>query len=378
MYYTMLCAIVKDEEKSLKEWVCYHLAIGIEHIILYDNGSKISVKDQLRSFVDNGFVTVVDFPQKEAQQLSAYFHCLKEYGRLSTWIGFIDIDEFIVPLIKSDIRDFLDEYIEYPAIGIHWMMFSSSGHICYPNKNVIEAYDEKICLDCHIKSIIQPSFTEYPLSPHHFKYKDGMICVNEDKIPIFDFRSYPVGNKIQLNHYYFKSQQDFEDKIQRGFATQMKENINRHINIFYEHLKSSTSKDYKIFKYIKFLNKLMSVDPSEYKNIMYIPNDININKLIQDLPNLINICDFKKAIENFSVIRRYNKSSEIFIIGSMLYMLLGDREESLKYLHTAMKTCNSTQHELSLIYGQLARNYEFWKRGETASAVRRFIEIIQR
>ncbi len=45
MYYTCVCCIVKDEEAYLREWVAWHLALGFEHSILYDNNSKKPVRD---------------------------------------------------------------------------------------------------------------------------------------------------------------------------------------------------------------------------------------------------------------------------------------------------------------------------------------------
>ena len=39
-YKVIISAQVKDETPYLDEWVNYHLGIGIEHIVMYDNMSN--------------------------------------------------------------------------------------------------------------------------------------------------------------------------------------------------------------------------------------------------------------------------------------------------------------------------------------------------
>lgn len=35
-----VCAIFKDEAAYLREWLDFHLLMGVEHFYLYDNGSS--------------------------------------------------------------------------------------------------------------------------------------------------------------------------------------------------------------------------------------------------------------------------------------------------------------------------------------------------
>ena len=37
MLTTALCAIARHEEDYLAEWIDYHLALGFDHIFIYDN-----------------------------------------------------------------------------------------------------------------------------------------------------------------------------------------------------------------------------------------------------------------------------------------------------------------------------------------------------
>ena len=52
MYNAIVCAIAKDEDPFLKEWVVYHLILGFDHIIIYDNNSKNSISSILCDYIN--------------------------------------------------------------------------------------------------------------------------------------------------------------------------------------------------------------------------------------------------------------------------------------------------------------------------------------
>ncbi len=119
MYYATICAIAKDEDFFIKEWVEYHLLIGFEHIYIYDNNSSVPISNTLSDYVDSCLVTVIDFPLDMDQQRKAYMDGLQKYGSECKWMAVIDIDEFIVPKQENDIRDILDRYVGYGGLAIH-------------------------------------------------------------------------------------------------------------------------------------------------------------------------------------------------------------------------------------------------------------------
>lgn len=250
MLFASICAIAKDEDKDIEEWASYHLSTGFEHILLYDNNSKIPLKNTLKCFIDAGNVTVIDLPLERNQQLSAYMNALVYWGSNTKWMAFIDVDEFVNPLQTNDIRIFLEPYSDYAAIGMNWAMFGSNGHIRRPEGGILKNYTSCLGINPHIKTILQPEFTKSPRSAHHFAYRDNKYCVNEDVIPVSDFHSYPLAARIQLNHYYYKSREDFQDKIKRGLATQMRSGRQRSLHDFYIHLKQKTYEDTSILRSI--------------------------------------------------------------------------------------------------------------------------------
>ncbi|MBO4313563.1 MAG: glycosyltransferase family 92 protein [Desulfovibrio sp.] len=218
MWYAAICAIAKNETPFLEEWTRFHLSIGFEHIFVYDNGSDIPVSSVLAEFIRAGLVTAIDFPGTEDQQRRAYMDFLHRFGTRCRWTAFIDLDEFVVPKTSDDIRDLLDGYADFGGLGISWKIFGSCGHVKRPAGGVIDNYDRVIEKNCHIKSIVQPERVNALFTSHNFGYKDGYFCVNEDGIPIATHQSYHVSRTVQINHYFYKSLEDFTIKIKKGSA----------------------------------------------------------------------------------------------------------------------------------------------------------------
>jgi hypothetical protein len=86
--YLSLCLIAKDENAYLKEWLDYHILIGVEHFWIYDNDSTIPLAKTIKEYIARGLVTVNTIHGK-AVQLYAYDHCIRQYGPLSKWIGLL-------------------------------------------------------------------------------------------------------------------------------------------------------------------------------------------------------------------------------------------------------------------------------------------------
>ena len=111
-----VCAIFKDEAPFLLEWLAFHKVIGVDMFYLYDNGSSDGGGELIRRSGFAGNVTLIEWPERPGQ-LSAYNHFRVHHARRFTWAAFIDIDEYIMPLAGSSIRDWRGDYDFRPARG---------------------------------------------------------------------------------------------------------------------------------------------------------------------------------------------------------------------------------------------------------------------
>ena len=220
MKYLGLCAIVKDEDPFLEEWVCHHALLGVEGFIIYDNGSVYPVRERLRPYMKGSFLTVVNIRGK-GRQMIAYGHCLRTFGRDFRWIGFLDLDEYAVPKRTNDLRVLLQDYEDAAALGLNWQCFGTNGHITRPQgtqlENYVLALDNEY-LRRHIKSFVWPRGVAGIWSPHFAVPFQGGYTVNEHHEPI-DGAFSPFSAELgQVNHYHYRSWQDYHAKLLRGRA----------------------------------------------------------------------------------------------------------------------------------------------------------------
>lgn len=221
MYYLGLCCIAKDEDLFLKEWIAYHALLGVERFFIYDNESARPIHELLETFADKSRISVIRIPGRMAQ-VPAYQHCLDNFGSQCRWIGFLDVDEFALPMQDQDLRLTLSEFEPYAALAATWHLMSPSGHLRRPAAPVIKAYNQAFAAQesFHVKCFVQPAKTVQAHGPHSFFYKEGECAVNEEGYPLppVNHYTFALGRKIRVNHYFVRSQQDFADKLRRGRA----------------------------------------------------------------------------------------------------------------------------------------------------------------
>src|SRR6185503_8672007 len=98
-----------------------------------------------------------------------------------------------------------------------------NGHRLRPSGLVIDNYVRKMpamkAANRHIKTWAQPHKVQCWNQVHFPTYLPGHLSVNENWEPVTGGAFAPVHiAKVQLNHYFTRSYQDWEDKMKRGRA----------------------------------------------------------------------------------------------------------------------------------------------------------------
>jgi len=125
------------------------------------------------------------------------------------------VDEFLVLLQHTDIKEILRDYEEFGALAIPWNGFGSSGHRTKPRGLVIDSYlwrDKDNLM--WIKSIINTQFCTGINDPHRGEYT--RTAVNETKEPVSGATCNSPRKLLRLNHYFTKSHEEWIKKIARG------------------------------------------------------------------------------------------------------------------------------------------------------------------
>ena len=221
--YLSICAVYRDEAPYLREWVEFHRLVGVERFFLYNNNSVDEHRQALAPYLDDGTVTIHDWPQWPAH-VQTYDDCLKRHRKDSRWIAFIDLDEFLFSPLKTPLPVLLREYEEFPGVGVNWAVFGSSGHRTRPPGLVLESYVRRTDapgINRHIKSIVNPMRVRAFASTHFFMFDHG-LTVDERRRPItgppFSLADGVSFERLRLNHYVIKSEEEFRLKLARGPA----------------------------------------------------------------------------------------------------------------------------------------------------------------
>lgn len=273
-YNLALCVIIKDE-KNLEEFILYYWATqGIQHFYIYDNDSKISIKERLNLYLFTKICTIIDYPGKY-RQMDAYNHCLKNYGNDTEWLLIVDGDEYICPFIHNSLSDFLNDYKDSHAIGINWVFFGTSFHDKKQEGMIIDNYRYTSNIqDKHIKSVFKPEFVKNISNPHfvNLYYPSKYIDPKNNTISGPFNNNYTI-DIIQLNHYYTRSIEDSYEKQKRGKADDNKNYIIPHLHGLYNDFKN----DFIANKYLQIMIKTFEIVNINWEIYRVLNKDLHEN-----------------------------------------------------------------------------------------------------
>jgi hypothetical protein len=214
-YNSIISTQVKNENEYLNEWISYHLNLGFEHIVIYDNKSTVPVENIWKP----SKVTVIK--EDRVFEGSVDDNCHNDTIRNfdAYWVARIDIDEFIALKSHKNINELLEGYKEFGGLGINWRVFGTSGHITKPLGLVRNNYLWRIPDDCggiinggsfHLKTIIN---RQYCIKIHHphWCYSTRPL-INEDFIAYTDAWTASSRKLAVIHHYITKSVEEWEAK----------------------------------------------------------------------------------------------------------------------------------------------------------------------
>jgi len=217
MPYLAVCACLGYDAPYLREWIEFHRLVGVERFFLYNNGDRETQRELLAPYVEEGVVVLHDwtvFPP----QTPAYNHLLEEHREGARWVAVIDTDEFLFASTGQPLPEVLADYEAWPGVGVSRLTFGTSGHRTRPDglvtENYLGSFDARV--HRHIKTIIDPVRTAECLGPHHFRYEDGSLAVDENHYPILGATTaFTSFSRLRINHYYTRSEAEFRRKLSR-------------------------------------------------------------------------------------------------------------------------------------------------------------------
>lgn len=296
-------AIVKNEGPYIVEWIEFHRRVGVNKFYIYDNESLDNLQELLKSYIKSGIVVYQYWPGKNMQNI-VYTDAIKKYKNESKYMGFIDIDEFVVPHREEYLSDIVDDILSKnkcaAGLAINWRMFGSNGYEKKPKGLVIENYkyraEDDFDANKHIKTICNPRKVMVFENPHYPVYNKGYYSIDEDGSMIKGpFNAYGKCKRIQINHYFTKSKIEYILKALRGKADCRSL---RGMDDFVKH-NQDTVYDGLIDKYIP------SIKQSYHQVMREFPEFSNYTELVNNmsLPDLVNTLEKRIRKDTYQRIR---------------------------------------------------------------------------
>ena len=215
----VICAIIKDEQRFLREWLEYHLALGFAHIYLFEDYGSTSHKDiveglqnvTLRSVE---YDTPVSNHHSSGTQTELYNWFLKKAKaeHLADWILYTDVDEFLRFEDGYDLQKLCNEFKDETGIWLSWRFYNASGHVKRPEGGVLENYTQEAKPEERSDRDIQWMLKSF-VNVHNAERTSvhevigGVNVRHEHQRPVFIFE------KAWINHYFTKSWEDYVERM---------------------------------------------------------------------------------------------------------------------------------------------------------------------
>ena len=224
------------ENKYVREYVEHYKKYEIDKIFIYDNNdiNGESFENVLSDFIDNKYVEIINYRGKKTIQINMLNNCYKNNFKLYDWFIMFDMDEFIYLKNYGSIKNYLNnkKFKKCKVINLNRPFHTDNNQIYYKNKSLSERFPEKFYNIINVKSILRGHIPN--------------IKINNNKT---DFKYY------YIDHYYFKSTEEFINKINRGDA----------------YYSSNNKLKFNKIKFYFAFNKIT------LEKIIYIENRTNIN-----------------------------------------------------------------------------------------------------
>lgn len=220
-YELAITAIFQNEAAYLKEWLEFHKLVGVTHFYLYNNFSSDHYVELLSDYIERGEVDLIEWPYGHTNQsitkwhevqMKAYQDATERSRGKAKWLAVIDLDEFIVPVMESNLIQFLSDYEDDRIGGVcaNWQMYGTSNIAKIPaNHLMIEALLLKASPDFpdnrFVKTMVRPERVQ-KCGIHNTQYFSKYVTVNSDKKISMGSRQNLLLDKIRINHYWTRDE----------------------------------------------------------------------------------------------------------------------------------------------------------------------------
>jgi hypothetical protein len=217
--------LVHNEGRYLREWIEFHLLMGVQLFIIFDDNSTDNTPSIVTPYIQSHVVLLVHAkdsfyecahrnPHRSSHlqadcQRAAFNYARSQLIGRTAWMGNFDVDEFIyTPENAPPLQDILENaYKDYDRISVTGLVFGSNNHSRPTKQPVIEAFTRCARMDPALdqngyrfghKELYRPERV-FSSDIHNTLCWPG-ICQTAVVSPLAD--------DIRMNHYQYKSREE--------------------------------------------------------------------------------------------------------------------------------------------------------------------------
>ena len=229
-----LCGIVRNEIRSIVEWLAHYKVLGFTDFLIYDNASTDGTSDLLRALDEAGELIHLDWPHEMGArpQRLAYEHARKHAE--ADWLAFFDADEFLLLHRDASIGGFLSRFgADVAAVAVNWVVFGSGGQEAYRAAPVTERFTDALPAGAEENRTVKAIGRRERLAGtgiHRVSVAEGRYVTPSGEEAVFDGLTASVAPEVTvaaLHHYAVKSLEEFGEKRARGHANSQHPEVKR-------------------------------------------------------------------------------------------------------------------------------------------------------
>ena len=233
IYYACMVTKAKHENLYVREFVEYYLNLGVEKFYFGDDNEENieNLSDVLDDYIKKGIVDVEYIYNRIFTHYEYFEYAFRAIKFRCKWFLFYDVDEY---LEFTDKNMTLKSYLDMPvfdkcdAIRIHWVIYDDNNLVHYDKRPLRERFNHSLPNNNNKFNLINKSivrgkdlgldvFTKS--SGNH--QPDSRITAQCDALGNFEtvakgILTSPKYKYCHINHYYYKSTEEFGVKLLKG------------------------------------------------------------------------------------------------------------------------------------------------------------------
>lgn len=268
----------RDEARYLKEWIEFHLLVGVDKFYMLNHLSKDNPLDVLQPYIDKGIVIYSELNEEYinwnnhgfhnevnlvTNSIPLLHHLLRDAE--ADWKMFLNVDEFLFPRHKDSIKD---ELINYPnnigQVSVNWRFMGNSNYALKDGELLTEKLTKCALPDDginynhqrHVKSLVRKEAYQHMPGVHWCEIKPGYLTCdgNGDVNNIAPERhntNIAVYDRLVINHYVLRDLTFTQQKldIYKAWGKEMNEEEYRNMH--------NDDTNYDIQRFVPELKKRM-------------------------------------------------------------------------------------------------------------------------